>query len=404
MDFIYVYFIAWVAFVACAHIVVFLKYYHVELLAKLYEEQLRKIILVQACIRRWLARVHFKRARFTMTQSAMTVQRYVRGWLTRKRLLQMRNERKQRQKEEQQLREQRKQSIKERECKCFFYSFQWSAHTHTHTYNMCVLFCVFLCFTHYKLGNILLSFRYVSFRFRFRFCFFSHSQLTAIQQQQVQKAMAKKKQQQQQQHLISDSTPENNENRKLNCSHICWTDTFSSHNFIVHVIDYRSHTIRMKRWLPEIEQQIFYAFNVAKTENEAVQFLLNLGLTSHEIDLILQNFLTNTELNIRKREQYKKLDNYRERTPLTVQEQQLELIGFSQGVSQRLSSSFTSTSIVFFFLNFFSIFSTMNRCIYWIKRCIRICDAIKLAFMLIALMGYHRTTSDQLALHYFQHY
>lgn len=96
---------------------VFLKYYHVELLAKLYEEQLRKIVLVQACVRRWLARVHFKRARSTMTQSAMTVQRYVRGWLTRKRLQQMRNERKQRQKEEQQLREHRKQSIKELESK-----------------------------------------------------------------------------------------------------------------------------------------------------------------------------------------------------------------------------------------------------------------------------------------------
>lgn len=96
---------------------VFLKYYHVELLAKLYEEQLRKIVLVQACVRRWLARVHFKRARFTMTQSAMTVQRYVRGWLTRKRLQQMRSERKQRQKEEQQLREHRKQSIIERHSK-----------------------------------------------------------------------------------------------------------------------------------------------------------------------------------------------------------------------------------------------------------------------------------------------
>lgn len=98
-------------------VAVFLKYYHVELLAKLYEEQLRKIVLVQACVRRWLARVHFKRARNTLTQSAMTVQRYVRGWLTRKRLQQMRNERKQRQKEEQQLREHRKQSIIERESK-----------------------------------------------------------------------------------------------------------------------------------------------------------------------------------------------------------------------------------------------------------------------------------------------
>lgn len=92
----------------------------------------------------------------------------------------------------------------------------------------------------------------------------------------------------------------------------------------------------MKRWLPEIEQKIKYAFNVLKNENEAVQFLLNLGLTSHEIDLVLQNFLTNTELNIRKREQYKKIDNFKERSPLSAQEQQLEMIGFSQGVRKLL--------------------------------------------------------------------
>lgn len=104
------------------------------------------------------------------------------------------------------------------------------------------------------------------------------------------------------------------------------------------VTDYRSHTIRMKRWLPEIEQKIKYAFNVLKNENEAVQFLLNLGLTSHEIDLVLQNFLTNTELNIRKREQYQKMDNLVERTPLSEHEQQLELIGFSQGVSHSKSN------------------------------------------------------------------
>lgn len=108
-------------------IAVFLKYYHVELLAKLYEEQLRKIILVQACVRRWLARVHYKRNRVRMSQSAMTVQRYVRGWLTRKRMHQMRYEWEQRQKEER-LHEHRKQSIKERESEfnvvsVFFYHF-----------------------------------------------------------------------------------------------------------------------------------------------------------------------------------------------------------------------------------------------------------------------------------------
>lgn len=102
---------------------------------------------------------------------------------------------------------------------------------------------------------------------------------------------------------------------------------------ICHVaLDYRSHTIRMKRWLPEIEQKIKYAFNVLKNENEAVQFLLNLGLTTHEIDLVLQHFLTNAELNMRKKEQFQNMD-HQARNPLSAQEQQLELIGFSQRVS-----------------------------------------------------------------------
>lgn len=94
---------------------------------------------------------------------------------------------------------------------------------------------------------------------------------------------------------------------------------------------YRGHTIRMKRWLPEIEQKIKYAFNVIKNENEAVQYLLNLGLTTHEIDLVLQHFLSNAELNMRKQEQCQQ--QMEARNPLTVQEQQLELIGFSQSVT-----------------------------------------------------------------------
>lgn len=94
---------------------------------------------------------------------------------------------------------------------------------------------------------------------------------------------------------------------------------------------YRGHTIRMKRWLPEIEQKIKYAFNVIKNENEAVQYLINLGLTTHEIDLVLQHFLSNAEMNMRKQDQYQQLEN-QARNPLTVQEQQLELIGFSQSV------------------------------------------------------------------------
>lgn len=67
-----------------------------------------------------------------------------------------------------------------------------------------------------------------------------------------------------------------------------------------------------------------------KNENEAVQYLLNLGLTTHEIDLVLQHFLSNAELNWRKKE--KNQQQIEARNPLTVQEQQLELIGFSQSV------------------------------------------------------------------------
>lgn len=87
----------------------------------------------------------------------------------------------------------------------------------------------------------------------------------------------------------------------------------------------------MKRWLPEIEQKIKYAFDVIENETEAVQYLLNLGLTTHEIDLVLQHFLTNAELNFRKKEQRQRVEK-QARKPLSVQEQQLELIGFSQGV------------------------------------------------------------------------
>ncbi|KAG7174088.1 Myosin-IIIa-like [Homarus americanus] len=40
---------------------VFLKYYHVEYLTKIYEKQIRRIIQVQACVRMWLARIRFTR-------------------------------------------------------------------------------------------------------------------------------------------------------------------------------------------------------------------------------------------------------------------------------------------------------------------------------------------------------
>ncbi|KAM3967535.1 myosin-IIIb [Aphomia sociella] len=65
---------------------VFLKYYHVEVLARIYEEQIRKVVLVQSCARGWLARRYFQRLKVQMAISVLTLQRHVRGWLTRKRL------------------------------------------------------------------------------------------------------------------------------------------------------------------------------------------------------------------------------------------------------------------------------------------------------------------------------
>lgn len=74
---------------------VFLKYYHVEYLSKLYEDQVRKIILVQACVRRWLARARYQKAKWEVASSVLTLQRFVRGWLTRKRLARLEQEERQ---------------------------------------------------------------------------------------------------------------------------------------------------------------------------------------------------------------------------------------------------------------------------------------------------------------------
>ncbi|GBP22033.1 Myosin-IIIa [Eumeta japonica] len=65
---------------------VFLKYYHVETLARIYEEQIRKIVIVQAQVRGWLARRRYVQLKARRALSAVTLQRHVRGWLTRRRL------------------------------------------------------------------------------------------------------------------------------------------------------------------------------------------------------------------------------------------------------------------------------------------------------------------------------
>ena len=70
---------------------VFLKYYHVEFLSKLYEDQIKKIVLVQSFIRRFLAKVHFKKLKIEKELNVLTLQKHVRGWLTRRRFQLMRD-------------------------------------------------------------------------------------------------------------------------------------------------------------------------------------------------------------------------------------------------------------------------------------------------------------------------
>lgn len=65
---------------------VFLKYYHVEFLSKLYEDQIKKIVLVQSFVRRWLAKIRCRAVKREKEVSALTLQRHVRGWLTRRRI------------------------------------------------------------------------------------------------------------------------------------------------------------------------------------------------------------------------------------------------------------------------------------------------------------------------------
>ena len=51
---------------------VFLKYHHVEYLTKQYDIHIRKIIKVQACIRRWLAKIRIQRSQVKGGQNSVT--------------------------------------------------------------------------------------------------------------------------------------------------------------------------------------------------------------------------------------------------------------------------------------------------------------------------------------------
>ncbi|KAJ8320831.1 hypothetical protein KUTeg_002418 [Tegillarca granosa] len=63
---------------------VFLKYYHIEILARRYEDLNKKVILVQSQIRMWLARTKFYRIKWKREKSAIIIQKSLRGYVARK--------------------------------------------------------------------------------------------------------------------------------------------------------------------------------------------------------------------------------------------------------------------------------------------------------------------------------
>lgn len=69
---------------------VFLKYFHIEQLSKLYEERIRKIVIIQSCARRQFALKIFRKLKNEKELSALTLQKHVRGWLTRRKIKLMR--------------------------------------------------------------------------------------------------------------------------------------------------------------------------------------------------------------------------------------------------------------------------------------------------------------------------
>lgn len=45
------------------------------------------MVIVQACVRRWLARIQYRKNKARAALSAVTLQKHVRGWLTRRKIL-----------------------------------------------------------------------------------------------------------------------------------------------------------------------------------------------------------------------------------------------------------------------------------------------------------------------------
>lgn len=88
--------------------------------------------------------------------------------------------------------------------------------------------------------------------------------------------------------------------------------------------------MRKKRWGVDKERKIKEMLDTAKSADDASTYLQRNGFDCNEINLILQRFYSKSPRPDGSAEQ---------RAPMSANEQQLELIGMSQSVNIRVSSS-----------------------------------------------------------------
>ncbi|XP_062560634.1 myosin-IIIb-like isoform X2 [Armigeres subalbatus] len=253
---------------------VFLKYYHFEYLSKLYEEHVRKIILVQACVRRWLAKAFIKREKQLAAQrealSAVTLQKHVRGWLTRRRMNKLLKEKQEKERiERERIEKERERLEKER-------------------------------IAREKKNN---------------------------EQNKAKQAFARAK-------FIHQMA----NNEFIKPSEKRTVDVNNKENekaAIVIQSYYRGYTIRKMKLTPEVEAKTKYILGIAKNRVEAQRMMQKEGFSKEDAARIIQRYYRTHKSknnNVSNKESRNKGPAPQPTKPLSAKDQQVDLIAFSQNV------------------------------------------------------------------------
>lgn len=260
---------------------VFLKYYHVEFLSKLYEDQVKKIILVQAFVRKWLAKRRFKKLQLEKESNVLTLQRHVRGWLTRRRFQLLRDKQIREKIEiERRLELERRVELERKQ-------------------------------KHEKNNS-------------------------NVMQQFVSRSALLRK-------LSSQEEVQNKENQAAVVIQTCkFSRSTFSHAFltIFHSTDFRGYTLRKQKFSPENEAKIKIILNTAKTRSEAQKMLLKEKFKEEDVVRIIQKYFRRGS-----RENLAPSERSQSRSRVTTpsssgspskksssRDQQVELVGFAQNI------------------------------------------------------------------------